>query len=126
MKQVVSLILSLFILISSVSGAVNIHYCAGQFASVSILPGNSTCCCGKAALDDCCDDELLIIESDHQEQVFQNIEVEKDIAFANILRHEEFVEVDFVDADFYRWEEYRPPPSQRPLWLLNCSFVYYG
>ena len=127
LKQVISILLSFLLLISSVSGAVKIHYCDGQFMTVSILPSGGTCCCNKADEEkDCCDDELLFIDNEQQAQFFQITDVLEDVAFANIPQHQEELVLAVAKVqERLDLTDYLPPPKSA-LWLLNCSLVLYS
>jgi len=128
MKILASISLSILILVSSVSGAINLHYCAGQVVSISILPSYGPCCCSPdKSTDKCCHDELVIIEDVPQDQVIQYAETFKDIQISNPLidSTKEEIRISVATHGLLKPYEY-PPPLDQPIWLVNCQLVVYG
>lgn len=64
MKRAGLILFAFFYLIMSSGFAVNVHYCGGEFESVSMMKANDNSCCGMDMTDmDCCKTHSVIHEA---------------------------------------------------------------
>jgi len=147
MKRFITILISFLYLIAVAGLPVTVHYCKGDMVSVSILSSHDECCCKEEVEEvhgccseesseqscslegtqECCSFEHFLVQYDEDNQVSKNHNIitnlEKDhIHFSSIIFFE------YNDEDLN--SEYRfydlPPPDLTPLWLLHCSFTFYG
>jgi len=128
MKRIITIILSLFYITLSTGAMVNLHYCGGELANIKVNSHTQSCCCG---IDDfnnsCCKDKDLTfeLEIDQNSHIVQNIEFQDAFLFSFVISGIRLL----IDED--RGEEeilsYKlPSPKPEPLWLMNCTFTFYG
>jgi hypothetical protein len=133
LKHIASLILSLLIVLSSMSFAVNLHLCMGELESVRILTDAPACdmhrkSChaaepDKSTKDDCCEDEQRILHGQDElskAPAFQETHFEL-VAVLSLL-------VSYLTADtelpgIDTLEVYIPPLLPRDIPVLVQSFL---
>ena len=74
----------------------------------------------------CCEDELVLVQIDEQQQKTQTFRIaipSSSVAFL-LSQFSSFETVENFETPFENQD--LPPPKQRPLWLLNCTFTFYG
>jgi len=127
MKRFVSIILSFLYISLSTSAAVSIHYCGGELESITINSHTEGCCCVYSEMSsDCCKDESLILKLDTDQtiNVVQNILPEQIIILSILTNQFELLKDNGIElvCDNY----FVPPPKLQPIWLMNCTFTFYG
>lgn len=127
MKRFLSIILSFLYISLSTSAAISIHYCGGELESISINSQSEGCCCGSSEISrDCCKDESLVLKLDTDQTIssVQNILPEQIIILSILTNQFELLNENGIDliVDNY----FVPPPKSQPIWLMNCTFTFYG
>lgn len=129
MRKVAFISLISFYLIALVGYSVNIHYCGGELESVSLDEPASVCCCGvSGGMEGCCSDEELLLKLTEDQHLAHDLNVNFENKALDLLCPQDLLadEVEInedVKVDFY---DVKPPPKLPPIWLLNCSFTFYG
>jgi hypothetical protein len=127
MKRFLSIILSFLYISLSTSAAISIHYCGGELESISINSYSEGCCCGSSEMSrDCCKDESLVLKLDTDQTItsVQNILPEQIIILSILTNQFELLKengIDFVCDNYFV-----PHPKLQPIWLMNCTFTFYG
>jgi hypothetical protein len=127
MRRFVAIILSILYISLSTSAAINVHFCCGEIESVNINVEANTCCCGADEMDsDCCKNESLILELDTDQTIttVNKILPEQVILFTFIVDQFELLVENNNDVITNNY--FIPPPNNQPIWLLNCTFTFYG
>ena len=128
MKKLTVILFSFFYLFASAGITVNMHYCAGQVQYVEFLAANGKCCCAdEGDTVSCCGDETFFFQLDNEQQTSQKVRVVPEqfvSGIAAVLNTTDRFEPVSKAIDFERLD--LPPPQRQPIWLLNCSLVYYG
>jgi hypothetical protein len=125
MKKILVTILALIYLVTSTGAAVNIHYCMGKVASVSLSHDKDEACgkCGMKTKGGCCKDEfksVKIKDSHKQAAVYQSI-----VPPVLIVHSTENIFQLSVPAQIARVipnNNSPPGSSSRSLCVLNCIF----
>lgn len=134
-KKVTSLILVLLLLIPNIGMTINVHYCGGSIASVSLhsellSPTEPEECCAKADVleeDSCCKDRLVHLEK-KSDEVTTKVVISA-IASPYILVAQPQLKLVFpkatnfkkaIDAPFYVAV---PAP---PLYKLYHQYIFYA
>lgn len=128
MKRIITIILAVFYISLSSGAMLSLHYCEGNFESIAINNEAYTCCCGSGdIMSSCCEnkefslevntDEYLVLTSNDLIKKFVQIGLSNsEIEYHNPIEIEEQLIV-FDELFLLRSE---------PIWLLNCSFTFYG
>jgi len=84
MKRASLILFTAFYLMVSLGVSLNLHYCGGKLASVSIdLPGDK-CCCGDESTNSCCSDASLSMAMDVDQQLTAPPSFELEMAHVNL------------------------------------------
>ena len=145
MKQFITILLSVFYLALIAGLPVKLHYCKGDLVSVEFLNTSEECCCVEAKAqaccseesddrscqvaleDECCSFEHFFIQYDRDNQVSKVVNVSSDYGKDQPVYHSVVYTNAKHDADSdEQWYLTHPPPIPQPLWLLHCSFTFYG
>ncbi len=137
----------LFLYLASIAGLpVEVHYCRGDVVSVDILTSGEDCCCHEtAAIPECCShsmaDQTCSLENageccSNQQyliQYFDDRQFTKSTNADSRSGNEPFLEFSIQfsdsqgdDSNVYARFYDLPPPKTQPLWLLHCTFTFYG
>lgn len=101
------------------------HYCGGELKTIDVNSEQQECCCGAESAA-CCENETLILEinldqnsSIIKSEIPKNIEIDSELFLTTYMldNEEEKVLTDYILLK---------PPKKEPVWLLNCTFTYYG
>jgi len=128
-KQIATILFSLFYLLTIIGVQVDVHYCANEVASIALYSTENGCCCGPSAetTDGCCSDESFIIQSTGEQRLTSSYRVLVQEAIlsevASALPKPLFGE---TNQQLSFPPRFSIPPLKRHLWLLNCSLTYYG
>lgn len=130
MKKGIVILSSVFYLLVSVGIGYNMHYCEGNLFSVELYAKSSVCCCegGQEMENDCCVDESSFFQfaPDQKLAANTNVSVKKMSLLANLLfdiQHKVADDGKHIKNAYYFD---LPPPDSERIYLLNCSFVFYG
>ena len=127
MKNFLITILLLLYLIPTFGVNVNVHYCGGEFASLTFgTSEKNKCACGsKKMKKDCCEDKTFSYEVDDEQAKIQ----ESVLTFTNAIKFDVTLPCSFefcyscfpsIATDYYF---YHPPNFvKQPLYILNQVF----
>jgi len=128
MKHLNSLLISLVYLLVSSGAIVNLHYCGGELEGVHVNIETQSCCCGAVNLSSsCCEFEELILDIDIDENIAP--------ASNSLVKLISQVVLSSSARDFFgnpeieekpSANEMLTPPKSEPIWLMNCTFTFYG
>ena len=146
MKQLLVLGLVMIYSVSAVGVPLHFHYCKGDLEHISLLfqkecsdhdeeskrIGESpfACCLkGKVSCEssnekgDCCDDEteLLQLDEDAVQPLVDVKSLMAVVAFPQVTEHAVYGEETVIEP-----RAHSPPDTGPPIYVLNCSFVFYG
>ena len=130
MKVFSNILLVVFYLFVSVGVGYNTHYCGGKLSSVDLYAKSSACCCDDdmEMADNCCDDESSYFQFTSDQKIAErtSISVTESSMLADL-----YIEINNDAVDRSRDLESTayldlPPPDPERIYLLNCSFVFYG
>lgn len=129
MKHILSITVAIIYLLISAGIQINAHFCHGELESVKILVETESCCCGNEEVSgNCCSNENISFQAD----IDNHLVSESRISF---FHYETLFNCICFDVDFKIEAEANgsyllfaeiSPPVKQPVWLLNCSLVYYG
>ncbi len=127
MKQLLSIIIALYYLAGSIGLDVNVHYCAGQIESVSLVSANSCCCLTQGLMKSCCGDETISFELADEDVIVNSVQEFK--PFVVMITPQVHYSENLGDVKLEKLEPYQkrlnlPPPE--PLWLLYQSPSLYA
>ena len=132
MKKTANISFSIIYILFTIGVAISSHYCMGKVSDHNIFSfDNHGCMCDDMMGDDhgCCDDELAIVSIEDEQQVttqLASIVPRMAILFTFDI---ETVLKDHKDIDLLAFigNFGDPPPKlDRPLYLLNCNYTFYG
>lgn len=130
MKKGIVILSSLFYLLVSVGIGYNMHYCGGNLSAIDLYSKSSVCCCEEDTRteNDCCVDESSFYQFAPDQKLAENTNSSaKELSLLADL----FIDIrnEVVDnGDHIKNAHYfdLPPPDPERIYLLNCSFVFYG
>ncbi len=111
----------------TVGTTVSMQYCCGEIASLELYAPADPCCGSEDEVPGCCREQVLIVQFDEQQAVsngnifkfsppaFHLAETTVSLLAEQVENQSQPVSDPFIS-----------PPSERPLWLLKCSLIYYG
>lgn len=128
MKKFISIILVLIYFSLSTGAIVTLHYCGGRLESITLNSEAQACCCAISGMTiDCCENEEFRLDID----IDENVAFSSDIAFKNFsqlvyssLTSVILNEVEIEDEQLATYN--LPPPKPESIWLMNCTFIFYG
>lgn len=136
MKQIVSFLSALFILVATTGVVATIHTCHDTITEVSLLDNHADCCetedapCHGAcevskSVHSCCSNTSLLIKFD--EELFVPTKIETLLAPLVFDVYSETIQNEFIEtrSEGFSQYQYRPPPKQN-LYTLFCSYIFYG
>ncbi|MGL5112917.1 MAG: HYC_CC_PP family protein [Flavobacterium sp.] len=134
-KKVTSLILVLLFLIPNIGMTINVHYCGGSIASVSLhsellSPTEPEDCCAKADVlegDGCCKDRLVHLEKKSDDATVKVVLPGLNIPFIVQEQFDSFF-VFSRESIFKKAEStsYYVAISAPPLYKLYQQYVFYA
>lgn len=126
MRSVVSIILSIIYFSLSISASINLHYCGGKIAHVSLIGETQNCCCGPGTTDySCCNDENIQLELDIDQKQIINQNINFQALFVYSFLAVELVNESEIAEEENNNLEYFIPPKPNPIWLMNSNFTFY-
>jgi hypothetical protein len=128
MKKVFVVILSLIYFTLSSEAMVNLHYCKGELKSIDINSSFEDCCCQMVDMDNgCCEDEQFQadIETDEYAPVFYNFLSDNFLLLPYCNNFNDSLYFS-ENKDNHIVNYVNPPPEPEPIWLVNCTFTFYG
>lgn len=128
MKKFLAISFALFYVLASIGVTLNVHYCHGEVKYVQMATHSEDCCCGdESATITCCDTDTIFLQYDNDDQIHPNQRSVKElgpVAWVGATSLNTF-HPDIPEKINLQHLNLPPPPRQ-PLWLLNCTFTYYG
>jgi len=127
MKRLGLLLFTAFFLMVSLGVSLNLHYCGGKLASISIdLPGDK-CCCGDKDMKNCCSDASVSMAMDVDQQVTYPTSLELQIpSIVMAVWFEKNESETFVPQEINPNFPNPPPRPSHALRIEMGSLTYYG
>lgn len=126
MKKTTAIFLATFYFLITIGVVINVHYCHGFVSEVSLFD-EATCGCDDTGKACCHNETIVLIDQNDQKlvstQVF-NFNVDKIIVELESIQDNEHILPLILENKIEVQNE--SPPNAPPLWLLNCSFTFYG
>ncbi len=126
MKQLQAILITGYYLLATIGVAVNVHYCHGDIASVTVYMSHGSCGCEEEmGMDACCDDATYQFQLQEEQQVPSSVTIQApfvaDVPVEFVRSEKSIQSQGFIPA-------YQPDPSppQVPSWLKNQTFLFYG
>lgn len=128
MKRIIAVILTVIYSALSSGAMVSLHYCGGEVESIRINSEAQSCCCSAEDFhSDCCENEEFVLHIDLDENLViasnNKIELLTYIVFSDAVS-ELFSETEKEEQQSINYT--LPPPKSEPIWLMNCTFTFYG
>jgi len=127
-KSIATIASALLFLLLSMGLPLNLHYCGGEVASITVAPVKGHCCCRTMAMPHgCCSDETVVVQLDTDPVVLQSagLPVWDMIpalpAIPPVVR-----QIVAVERSIPSVPAHPPPRLSRPAWLLYGAFLFYG
>jgi len=130
MKVFFSAGLAIYYFLISIGVSVNVHYCGDKVDSVELYGKTKICCCKDNSENSkgCCGDDFFFYQFDENQLSSQLSQSQDEVqSVAALLDYSqekpaEIILISGLNLDLLNL----PPPQQRPLWLMNCSMLYYS
>lgn len=128
MKKYLSILFATFYLGISLGIAINGHFCKGYLISINIFGEEAPSCCEKEkGKPECCNNKQFVLKVE-QDKV---LNVQSAFNFlqpfvswvSSVVTIQEKAE---LRTNLISFEERHPPPQKQPLWLLHCTYTFYG
>lgn len=129
MKQFLSIVTTVIYLVLSTGLQVNAHYCHGELESVKVLVQSDPCCCGEGDMQSsCCSNENISFQADIDNHVTTDnrISLDQYELYADIQYSIFDIRTETGENQTINYDCEVPPILKQPLWLLNCTFTFYG
>lgn len=128
MTKSITILLSVFYLLISTGGFINVHYCNGQFNHIELLNNNKYCGCDHHADDEknCCEDQSVYIQFDTEQYITKSLNnsCHANTVLSTIFNKNIFL-AHYNKINFFITNNLSPPPKQ-PIWLRLSAFLFYG
>ena len=137
-KKSVSFLFALLVFSTQTGYALNIHYCGGRIAEISLAHMSTNCEMMESPKNSkdplkkefskksCCEDDLLLFQNhEYQKEhlkVFPKL-IDLDVTILRPLNNI-YCEAFFASEVFSKYNP--PPPKSDKLFLLQKSFIFYG
>ena len=130
LKKHISVFIALLLLVSNIGLAINVHYCAGSIASISLqsLQKNedSDCCGKKIEKSTCCKDKQIKIEKKADDLVVKTTVFNLDFPFI-VSSETKFVAVNRVILQSQsKLVQHYCDSNAPPLYKLYSQYVFYA
>ena len=131
MKLYAYIALSMYLL-ATCGLVVNLHFCCGGLAEIAVFGDLDPCSCDHSDHDcgngdSCCDFEsiYLSVGEEHNTPV-QTVIIQELLGPSVMIQLPEVIALS--DLEITNWAPIRdgPIPHSQPVYLANCSLVYYG
>ncbi len=128
MKKLLVIAFSLFYILAGTGVNLTMHFCHGELSYVEAFDTEGPCCCPvTGADDDCCFERIINInkQDDHLTSQVQAVSYDQDPVEAA----QSFSDIGIGDTtagDQISICKSFPSRSDHPIWLRNCSLVFYG
>lgn len=103
------------------------HFCMGREASVVFFSAEAKKCpCSLYAgeKDGCCDDEHDLLRIEDEQKVISKMSLPQPVWKLERIFTEQFVALIETETKTVSFED-DPLPPKIPLWMANCSLVFY-
>ena len=138
-KRHISFLLAIFILVSNMGFAIDVHYCGGKVASVTpiffknydtILALEKNCCAPEAyslieKKESCCKDKVIQFEKKHENVIVKSITFQSDFIFL-IEEWNPIVFTEFSNFEDGRIISYYCDANAPPLFKLYHQYIFYA
>lgn len=138
-KKYISLLLAIFILVSNMGFAIDVHYCGGKVASVtpiffknygSILAVEENCCPPEASSlvekkESCCKDKVIQFEKKHDNVTIKSISFQPDFIFL-VEDWKPIIFSEISNFENKRIISYYCDANAPPLFKLYHQYIFYA
>lgn len=128
----------MFYLVFTAGLQITVHYCHGKIEDIKILSDKARCCCEETEMpagnscrivtDDkgCCYNEHFLYQLAIDEEIIPSIKIAKQY-FSEELNYQLLsILTPDVQSGNPTSNNELPPPKRQPVWLINCTFIFYG
>lgn len=130
-KKQISIILAVFLLVSNLGLAFNVHYCADKIASVSVSAISNSQeiekdCCGKVVIESKCCKNKIIKSTEKSDQI--TVKISSVDAQYNLVFNE-WQPVTFLEKSNFKprdFATYYCDANAPPLYLLYSQYAFYA
>ncbi len=127
MKKVALICLSFIYLVFSTGYSVNLHFCGGDFQSISLIPSAKDCNkCGKKSMKRCCKDVSASFQAeDDHSKLNSKISIKAPNLAPSFLQQSNFFIYHFntQSTQSYYFSESKPYSACIPIYIQNCTFL---
>jgi hypothetical protein len=138
-KKYISFLLAIFLLVSNVGLAIDVHYCGGKVASVkpiyfknydSLLAVEKNCCAPETSSviekkESCCKDKVIQFEKKHENVIVKSITFQSDFIFL-IEKWNPVVFTEFSNFEDSCIISYYCDANAPPLFKLYHQYIFYA
>lgn len=126
LKHIATLLFAGLYFFFAVGVGLNVHYCGGQKAEVSIIFQSSSCACDAVGQDSCCKDEQVFYQLEEDQQVVTSLQVATADEIDLPINHQ-LLRASEDDREPVNYGHERAPPNQGPpIYIRNASLTFYG
>lgn len=130
-KKQISILLTLFLLVSNLGLAINLHYCDNQIASVTLNSGSNSHliekdCCGKVEKESKCCKNKIIKSTEKSDQI--TVKITSVDSNHNLFLYE-WKPITFLNKKHFKKRDvstYYSDANPPPLYLLYCQYTFYA
>ncbi len=129
MKKTALIALLFFYLLSTAGVAVNIHYCGGKIADISVVfESKNKCKCGSKKMNrNCCKDQKHFFKVKDSHKYSSDLKLSfKNYSSQDLLLLPVFTQLYYTSSDLTTCsstKEIPPDLFNRPVYIKNCSFL---
>jgi hypothetical protein len=127
MKKAAVILFTLFYILISSGFPVAIHYCHGKIESVKLTSSDTGCCCGMDKMSkNCCKTVHYSLKANIDNQVASYFQWVETLTGYTANQHSTVVAPELKSQAVALNRDDLPPPGKPPIWLVNCSLIYYS
>lgn len=130
LKKCTGLFLALLLLVSNIGFAIDVHYCGGKIASVSLNTTTGTTagkkCCGMSEKkSSCCKDKVVHVEKKSDNAIFKIFFFQ--LGFAAVIQeYSSFVSLSIPKLNNNQVISYYCDANAPPLFKLYSQYIFYA
>ncbi len=138
-KKHISFLLAIFLLLSNMGLAIDVHYCGGEVASVkpiywknydSLLATEESCCAPEASSliekkESCCKDKVIQFEKKQENVIIKSFTFQSDFIFL-IEEWNPIIFTEFSNFEDSRIISYYCDANAPPLFKLYHQYIFYA
>ena len=105
---------------------VSVHKCFGQVKSFSVFSLAKDHCCEPVEKKSCCSTEVFQLPDDTADKLLTSNAFDLSIPFAGLVECPDFEIDPNVENEHPGYLLSDSSPPDRPHYLMNCAFTFYG